>query len=373
MRTRAKRSMDAADDGPSPRAAAPLLSDPPPLWAEVHRAFLGYLRVECGLSANTLDAYGRDAARLMHSLAEEGKADPRAILPRDLTNHLARLRAGGGLRPASIIRHLATAKVFCRFLAVTSRIDANPANHLDHPTRWKRLPNVLSPAQVRRLIETPAPVPVSTGLQKGAVAARRAEVAAVLPLRDRALLELLYASGLRASEVCTLTLDALREDAGVVIVTGKGNRQRLVPVAEVSMRAVAEYIHTCRPVLQRRAAPGKSGHRLLLSVRGRPLTRMVVWTVVKAAAQRAGLARVYPHMLRHSFATHLLSGGADLRSVQEMLGHADVATTQIYTHVDRARLKSIIDRFHPRERTPTAERVPKQRTPRRAQGPVGTG
>ncbi len=334
------------------RSAAPAPAPIPEPWSSLHREFLGFLRVECGLSDNTLDAYGRDADYLMGTLLAAGKGGPREVLPRDLTDHMTSLRTDRRLKPSSVIRHLATAKVFCKFLHTTGKIEANPANHLDHPTRWKRLPNVLSPAQMRRLIDAPGPEPARKKRMPDGTLAERA--AAPLHLRDRALLELLYASGLRASEACTLTLDGVKRDAGVLLVTGKGNRQRLVPIAEVSLRAIETYLQGCRPGLtkdrQGRTRYGKDKGRLLLSLRGEPLTRVSVWEIVRRHALTAGLGRVHPHMLRHSFATHLLSGGADLRSVQEMLGHADIATTQIYTHVDRSRLKSVIDRFHPRER-----------------------
>jgi integrase/recombinase XerD len=165
-------------------------------------------------------------------------------------------------------------------------------------------------------------------------------------LRDLALLELLYASGLRASEIAGVGLADLHQGLGVVRVTGKGSKDRLVPVGGPARRAVADYLDRCRPLLAR---PGGADRgRLFLSIRGRPLERVAVWQIVRRAARRAGLPPTHPHVLRHSFATHLLSGGADLRVVQELLGHADIATTQIYTHVDSTRLKSIHSRFHPR-------------------------
>jgi integrase/recombinase XerD len=315
---------------------------------------MAYLQVECGLSENTLDAYGRDTLYLFTSLVQAGRDTPRQILPRDLTAHLQSLRTDRRLKPASIIRHLATAKVFCKYLAVTGQVETDPARHLDHPTRWRRLPNVLSPAQMRRLLAAPTP-DLDPPLTRPAPGTQALQDTPRLPLhlRDRALLELLYASGLRASEVAALPLDAIKPTLGVVLVTGKGRRQRLVPVAAVSIRALDDYLERCRPHLRARAKrPPRlpDGEPLFLSIRGRPIERVLVWTIVRRWARAAGLSKVHPHALRHSFATHLLSGGADLRSVQEMLGHADVATTQIYTHVDRSRLKSVIDRFHPRER-----------------------
>jgi len=345
-----------ADDLDSPPTAPP----PPPLpepWASLKSAFLGYIRIECGLSLNTLDAYGRDVHYLMQSLHSVGRTDPKHILPRDITVHLTALRTERGLKPSSAIRHLATAKVFCKYLHIVGKIDSNPANHLDHPTRWKRLPNVLSPIQMRRLVESPKPSPPKP--QRNPSGTQRLGTRPLPPplhLRDRALLELLYSSGLRASEACTLTLDSIKRDVGVVLVTGKGNRQRLVPIAEIAMQAVDEYLRHFRPLVT--ANPLRSSRNiLLLSVRGKPLTRALVWQIVRRCAAAAGLGRVHPHMLRHSFATHLLAGGADLRSVQEMLGHSDIATTQIYTHVDRSRLKSVIEKFHPRETRGTPKAI----------------
>ena len=237
---------------------------------------------------------------------------------------------------STVARHLATIKVFCRWMTAEGYVEENPADLLEQPTRWKRLPGTLSPSQVKRMIETAVP-PLQETQSKGPP----------LYLRDRALLELLYACGLRASEASDLDSDALHPALRVLKVTGKGRRQRLVPMGEPAEAALDAYMRECRPELVR--TPPLDGGRLLLSRTGRPLERSMVWRIVKKAAAGAGLpGTVTPHTLRHSFATHLLMGGADLRSVQEMLGHADIATTQIYTHVDKARLKDVHRRFHPR-------------------------
>ncbi len=306
-----------------------------PAWSSARRRYLRFVRVECGLSANTLKAYSADLRDLAISLVGAGVASPADTRPRHLSDHLSTLRRERNLSPASVARHLATIKTFYRWLAANRAIDDNPADWLDQPTRWKRLPGVLSPRQVRSLLAAAAPAEEENG-DKGLSLWRR----------DRALVELIYASGLRASEAAGLTLDALVESLGVVRVTGKGDRQRLVPMGAPALRAVRDYLSLCRPRLLR--ADARDQGRLLLSRTGRPLERVAVWQIVKRLAARAGLRDVHPHTLRHSFATHLLIGGADLRAVQELLGHADVSPTQIYTHVDRTHLRDIHKRFHPR-------------------------
>jgi integrase/recombinase XerD len=295
---------------------------------------MAFIRVECGLSANTLAAYGRDLRDLFAELVERGLVTPGAIAPRDLAGHLARLKTDRNMASSSIIRHLATIRVFCRWMLARGMITENPAEILERPTRWKRLPGVLSPKQLKSLLEAPAPPPDA------------APDDAPLWLRDRAMLELLYASGLRASEVGAVSISDLHPALGVVRVTGKGNKQRLVPVGKPAQEALRRYMDRCRPALLR--PDGRDQGRLLLSRSGRPLERVAVWQIVRRHAQAAGLKNVHPHILRHSFATHLLAGGADLRVVQELLGHSDIATTQIYTHVDRSRLKDVHRKFHPR-------------------------
>jgi integrase/recombinase XerD len=317
-------------------------SDLPEGLAPLYRDFLVFIRVECGLSANTLAAYGRDLRDLLLDLDIRGVKAIAQVQPRHLTDHLAALKTSRSLAASSIIRHMATIKVFFRWLLARGFIPENPADILDRPTRWKKLPGVLSPKQLRQLLEAPAP-PEWDGT---------GEPPHPLWLRDRAMLELMYASGLRASEVGAVQLTDFHETLGVVRVTGKGNKQRLVPVGKPALAAVERYLKECRPLLVRSAIDRgdlrRDQGRLLLSRSGRPLERVAVWQIVKKHAQTAGLRNVHPHVLRHSFATHLLAGGADLRVVQELLGHSDIATTQIYTHVDRTQLKHVHAKHHPR-------------------------
>ncbi|MFG0285266.1 MAG: tyrosine recombinase [Phycisphaerales bacterium JB039] len=293
--------------------------------------FFDFIRVECGLSRNTLDAYRRDLDDLLVALARAGVTEPSGITPRLLAEHLASLKTERGLIATSIIRHLATTRIFCRWLTSRGMLESNPAEPLERPMRWQKLPGVLSPRQMRDLLG--APRPPETGPDNR------------LWLRDRAMLELMYACGLRASEVCGLGAGDLSDTLRTLRVMGKGQRERLVPVGEPAMAAVEAY----RPVRAELLRPdGRDKGRLLLSRTGRPLDRVAVWQIVRRWALAAGIRDAHPHQLRHSFATHLLSGGADLRVVQELLGHADISTTQIYTHVDQRRLKSIHARYHPR-------------------------
>jgi len=315
--------------------ATPIRDIPLPAALEVARgAFLSYIRVECGLSTNTIEAYLRDLSQLLADLASQGVESPEELSPRHLADHIASLRSAHNMAASSVARHLATIKVFCRFLQARGFTTENAAEVLDQPTRWKRLPNVLRPKQVKALLEAPCPPDPPTDDPP-------------LWQRDRALLELLYASGLRASEAASLVLTGLRLDGGFVRVLGKGARERIVPVGKPACAALQAYLNTCRPRLMR--PDRRDQERVFLSRTGRPLERVAIWQIVKRHADAAGLKGVHPHVLRHSFATHLLSGGADLRVVQEMLGHADIGTTQTYTHVDSDRLQDVHRRYHPRK------------------------
>lgn len=288
--------------------------------------FLAYCRVECGFADNTLLAYTADLRALVAWLEARGLPGFEALSFPLLREHLRGL-GEQGLAASSIGRRIATFRVFGRFLEARGWIAEDPAHLLVQPRKWEHLPGVLTPGQMRRLLAAPAP-------------------GHPLFLRDRALLELLYAGGLRASEIAELPVDAIHAELQVARLEGKGRKQRIVPVGEPAMEAVAEYARTLRPKLLK---PERPTGRLFLSRTGRPITRITLWRIVTRHARRAGLTHVHPHMLRHSFATDLLAGGADLRVVQELLGHADVQTTQIYTHVDRHRLRETIDTCLPRK------------------------
>ncbi|MEM1331355.1 MAG: tyrosine recombinase [Planctomycetota bacterium] len=317
---------------PLPRP--PIAQEPPEAWDRVYTRFLVFIRVECGLSPATLEAYSRDLRMLLHDLDAAGYRSPDQLTPRALRDHLSGLSAGRGLSPSSVARHLATVKVFCRWLAGVGLAKEDHGSWLDQPTRWRKLPGVLSPEQVRGLLDVPDP-------PDGAHATQRA-----LVLRDRALLELMYACGLRASECGAIGAHDYVDTLGVLRVLGKGNKERLVPMGKPAAEALETYLAEGRPVI---AKPDRRDRdRLLLTRTGRPIDRIAVWHTVKKHAARAGLEDVHPHTLRHSFATHLLMGGADLRVVQDLLGHADIGTTQIYTHVDRSRLREVHNKFHPR-------------------------
>ncbi|MBX3388926.1 MAG: tyrosine recombinase [Phycisphaeraceae bacterium] len=326
---------EAKEARPRARKKAPSAELPRELDA-ARDNFLVYLRIERGMSRATLEAYGRDLGELLTELAARGVGTVRAITTQHLIDHLARLKSERKMEGSSVSRHLATIRVFFRWLHANARIDRNPSDSLDPPTRWKRLPECLSIQQVRSLIESPRPP-------------KEVDGSPPLWLRDRAILEMLYSSGLRATEISTITLRSVDPAIGGVLVTGKGNKQRLVPIGMPARRVLDEYLKECRPKLLQ--PDGRDKGRVFLSRSGGPIERVALWQIVRKHAAAAGLRDVHPHMLRHSFATHMLVGGADLRVLQEMLGHADIATTQIYTHVDRSHLKVVHAKFHPRERS----------------------
>ncbi|MFG0326082.1 MAG: tyrosine recombinase [Phycisphaerales bacterium JB037] len=311
-----------------------------PVWGpeldDLRRDFAIFLRVECGLSKATLEAYARDLRDLLLDAAEAGARRIADLTPQLLAEHVLSLRRDRELAGTTVARHIATIRVLCRWMLATRRREDNPADFLDQPARWKKLPHVLSPAQMRKLLEAPKPEAFIEGKPPP------------LPLwrRDRAMLELMYASGLRASEVGAIGLSDVELKIGTLRVTGKGDKQRLVPIGTPALEALRVYLSDCRPLLLR--PDGRDKGRVFLSRTGRPIERVAVWQIVTKHAKSAGLSKVHPHALRHSFATHLLIGGADLRIVQDLLGHADIGTTQVYTHVDRSHLKSTHKKFHPR-------------------------
>lgn len=297
----------------------------PSLFAAPVEMFLTYCRVECGFSPNTISAYAADLRDLWVFLAQRNVPGWEGLDHPLISQHLQYLAEQKKLEVSSIARHVATIRVFCRFMESNDILEDNPAELLAQPSTWKKVPGVMADEDVRKLLAAPQP---SDGLY----------------LRDVALLEMLYAGGLRASELSDMRLEDLHLELGVVRVMGKGNKERLVPIGRPAQRAAQRYIDELRPDLEKPA----SGNKVFLSRTGQPITRVVVWQVVKRHAKRAGLKDVHPHTLRHSFATQLLAGGADLRVVQELLGHSNIQTTQVYTHVDRSRLKDVVARFHPR-------------------------
>ncbi len=291
-------------------------------WLE---AFEEYLSVESGHSPNTVLSYLRDLHRLGEFAAGRGVRAPDGVTPALLREFVFSLK-DLGLSPATIRRQVSAVRTYYRFLLAEGKVTDDPSDRLESPVRGRSLPDVLSVQEIEALLAAP-------------------DVGERLAWRDRTLLELGYGAGLRVSELCGLGTTDLVLGEGLVRVYGKGGKERLVPIGRQVIGAVSVYLRSVRPELDR----GRSRQRLLLNARGSPLSRVGAWGIVKRCAERAGLVkRVTPHTLRHSFATHLLEGGADLRAVQEMLGHADLATTQIYTHVDREYLRAIHRQYHPR-------------------------
>jgi integrase/recombinase XerD len=295
--------------------------------------FMMYLEMELGLSPNTLDAYRRDL-RDFAGFCEQIAVAITSVDTAQLAKYLQHLQEDKKLATTSVIRHVASLKMFFRFATARGFASADPTKLLEPPHTWKKLPDVLGREQMNALL-----------------AAAGTEETNRLAKRDKAIIELFYASGLRASELAELKLEDLHFDLGIVRILGKGNKERIVPVGGHAMAAINDYVQTLRPTLVAvKTTRRKAGHsRLFLTRSGGPMTRIVLWQLVQKLSRQAGLRSIHPHTLRHTFATHLLSGGADLRIVQELLGHSNVATTQIYTHVDADRLKEVHKKHHPRQ------------------------
>jgi integrase/recombinase XerD len=287
--------------------------------------FLSYLVVEKGLSDNTLEAYHRDVDRYLSFLLRQKIDEPARIRPLDIASFLAGLKESG-LAPRSRARALSCVRMFHRFLEIENHCEGNPASLIDAPRMVAKLPTILSFREVERLLSAPSgEVPED--------------------VRDRAMLDLLYATGLRVSELVLLKTREVNRSAGFLLTCGKGGKERLVPLGETAVASLDGYLTLARSKLDRKGG----SEYLFLSRLGKPMTRQAFWNIIKKRARQAGIAKnISPHTLRHSFATHLLENGADLRSVQLMLGHADLSTTQIYTHITRERLKKIHEEFHPR-------------------------
>lgn len=288
--------------------------------------FLRHARLERNLSGNTVTAYRRDLERFREFCEQRLELHrPEAIDREVIVAYLVELREAG-LHDRSVARHLSSLRGLSRWLVDRGEFEESPAALVDVPNQPRSLPDVLSPAEVERLLAAP-----------GDLDARA--------LRDTAMLETLYATGLRVSELCALRLEDVDLERGVVRALGKGRKERLVPIGEAARGAILRYLDQARPELGGSAGQGE----LFVNGRGQPMTRQGFWKLLKRHAEAAGIDKpISPHRLRHSFATHLLAGGADLRVVQALLGHADIGTTQIYTHVHRRRLRQIYDRHHPR-------------------------
>jgi integrase/recombinase XerD len=292
-------------------------------------AYLDHLRVERRLSDHTLESYARD----LRSLTRFAAALPSSVesLDRRQLEAFVGQQRGRGLSPRSVARTVAALRGFYRFLVLERRLQRSPADDVAPPRAWPALPKCLATDEVDSLIEQP-------------------DTTTPLGLRDRAMIEVLYATGMRVSELVAVRAADLHLDAHYLTCIGKGNKERLVPIGEQAAAWVRRYERDARPLIAQRrsAAAARPSPRLFVNARGGPLSRVGFWKILKNHALRAGIGGVSPHVLRHSFATHLLERGADLRAIQMMLGHADLSTTQIYTHVLEARLRSVYDRFHPR-------------------------
>lgn len=288
---------------------------------ETIERFLNYLTVEKGLSQNTIEAYKNDIRKFQKYLGEFGK-DILSFTKNDFILYLNHLRDSGN-QTSTIARNITSLRGLCRFMLSEGIIEEDPVENLDTPKGWKRLPKILSIDEVSSLLEKP----------KGKT----------LSLRDKAILQLIYSSGLRASEIINLKLGDINFEAGFITVTGKGSKERIVPVNERTLKSIKRYMEKLRLLLLKK----KTTPNLFIAKGGKPMTRQRLWQLIKLYSE--GLSsKVSPHTLRHCFASHLLNGGADLRALQKMLGHADISTTQIYTKVTPERLKKIIKEYHPR-------------------------
>ncbi len=297
----------------------------PPRDLRLIKGFLDYLRVECGLAETTCKAYRSDLRYFMAWLHENG-SDVSALTPTDVEGFVHDYRQRD-LAVATVARALAAIRMFCRYLVIEGVLKLDPSACIESPKKWHRLPTVLSEQAIEQLLSAPDPAED------------------VHAMRDRAILIVLYATGMRASELVGLNIQDVDFKLGTVRVLGKGSKERIIPIAGKALGVTVDYIKNYRPLL----ITTEENDEVFLSRTGRPLIREDIYRIVRKYIRRACIkGKVSPHTLRHSFATQLLAGGADLRSVQEMLGHRDISTTQIYTHVDTARLKAVHKQFHPR-------------------------
>lgn len=286
-------------------------------------SFLNYLTVERGLADNSISAYRDDLRQFTAYLLAQGITEPRQLTREHITGHLYALHCSGK-SSTTLARHITAIKGFCRFLSAEKRIEANPALHIERPKKDAYLPKVLTAEQVDKLLSLP-------------------EIATPRGSRDKAMLEMIYACGLRVSELLSLTFYDVNAELGFVRCIGKGDKERIIPVGRLALTALNRYLAEGRPILSRqRATP-----QLFLNQHGRAMTRQGFWKIIKAYGVKIGVD-ITPHTMRHSVATHLLANGADLRMVQELLGHSDIGTTQIYTHVADTHLQRVYQEYHPR-------------------------
>lgn len=287
--------------------------------------FLDHLMAERGLSEHTLEAYGNDVHGFIDGLGRQGVRSLNKVSRDHVVTYLLDEKERG-LQTSSLARRLVAIRMFFRFLNQEGYLSENVTDVMDSPKLWQVLPDSLTVKEVDALLAAPPP-------------------STPLGIRDRAIIETLYASGLRVSELCTLAIDNLHQDSGYIRCIGKGNKERVVPIGARAREAIEQYLEEIRPGF----APSPDERHLFLTRRGDPFTRQGIWRMIRQYARDAGIGkRVTPHTLRHAFATHLLANGAPLRLIQEMLGHADITTTQRYTHVDSGRLKNVHQQYHPR-------------------------
>ncbi len=294
------------------------------------RRYLQFIKLEKGLAENSVNSYENDLNRYLKFISEEIRVNDLSGITLTHIEQYLDVLTELGLTVSSIARNISSIRSFHEFLIVEGFSEANPAELMELPKKAKKLPEILDPEEVGRILDAP-------DREKNA------------GIRDAAIIECLYATGMRVSELVDLQTDRLFFEIGFIRVIGKGNKERLVPVGEIAQQSIEHYLEVARPHFLNQDNPEKAKNKLFLNQRGGPLTRMSIWNIVNRYADEAGIKKnVYPHIFRHSFATHLLEGGADLRAVQEMLGHVSIITTEIYTHVDRSLLHQVHKQFHPR-------------------------
>ena len=294
----------------------------------VIKSFSNYLILEKGLSKNTVNAYTSDINFFLEYLKTKGLGDYSALKRDDILTYLESC-SEQHMESTSIARKLVSIKVFFKYLLTERLIQSDITDVMNSPKLWRILPDFLSSKEIDKMLDVFPP-----------------NAKEPLTIRNRAIIEVLYSCGLRVSEAVNLQLHDLKFDDGIIRVTGKGEKQRIVPIGAPAERIISKYIEKARPELLKN---NTNQPKVFLSINGKTLTRARIWGVIKNAAKLAGIKKnIYPHTLRHSFASHLLENGADLRVIQEMLGHADISTTQIYTHIDQNRLRNVLKKFHPR-------------------------